>query len=261
MKKRALLRFLPLPAIPVLLYHQVAEKDCRDDAAGISTTPEGFARQMSYLHRAGFRTLSLEALNSEDGCAHRNAGKRIAITFDDGYLDFYTEAFPVLRKHGFAATVFLVTDFIGQQAGGNGCSRDRYLDLKHIREMARHGISFQSHSCSHPDLTRLGDRGLHRELSASAKIIEDRLGKAVSYFSYPYGLFNRRVKNAVCECGYRAAFAVFKAGRDKFEMPRLMVSRKDSPASFKLKASGFGLWARDTYHCIVKPKVVMDLHE
>lgn len=248
-------RLLPSPSIPILVYHQIAAIPADRDPERIATPPSLFERQMRHLHRAGFTTAGLDEVAAWVAGGRRPAGRRVAITFDDGYRDGHTHAFPVLRRFGFTATFFLVTGLIGGRGDGRGGVRGECLDLAGIREMAAAGIDFQSHSRTHADLTRLSAPELRREVEGSKADLEERLGRAVRYFAYPRGLFDERVKAAVASAGYAAACAVFQGGRDRFEIERLMVSRRDGAAAFKLKASPWGTWMRTILHTIRKPQV------
>jgi peptidoglycan/xylan/chitin deacetylase (PgdA/CDA1 family) len=117
------------------------------------------------------------------------------LTFDDGLLNNYTKAFPILRKYSLTATIFVITDFVGQT---------KYMDWHQLREMSEAGISIQSHTVSHKPLTGLAYEQLMHELSASKKTLEDHLGKHVNFLSLPHGIFNRKVLETAQKAGYQA---------------------------------------------------------
>jgi peptidoglycan/xylan/chitin deacetylase (PgdA/CDA1 family) len=174
-------------------------------------------------------------------------GRPIGITFDDGYKDFYTQAFPVLRKYGFGATVFLPTAYMGGQFLGKDC-----LSWTEVGELGRNGIEFGSHTVTHPILHTLGDRDLRAELHASKQEIEDRTGTEVSLFSYPYAFpqedraFIRRLSRILEECGYRWGVTT-RIGRadkeqDPYSLKRIPVNDRDDLDLMEAKLVGAYDW-------------------
>jgi peptidoglycan/xylan/chitin deacetylase (PgdA/CDA1 family) len=179
--------------ISILTYHAL------DDSGSIvSTSPGVFQAQMRYLSEAGFNVVSFGEV-----VAHLNEGRplparTVAISFDDGYKSVYTEAFPVLRQYGFTATVFLIADYCGKYNDwpGNLPSLKRLplLSWSEIKEMQKYGIEFGAHTMTHPDLTRLAEWRVDYEMRQSKCTIQDHLGEEVVVFAYPYGKYNRSVK-------------------------------------------------------------------
>jgi len=233
----------PYRRIPVLLYHQIASLSSEDDPFGLAVTPENFRRQMKYLYEKGFKVVSLDKM---DRISPRESmsSRLVALSFDDGYLETYTVAFPILKAYGFPATVFLITDLIGSCHAWTGSKPAHHLNWGQIREMAEHNISFSSHSCSHPDLTKLSDREVIRECVDSKTIIEENLGNPVERFAYPYGRYDNRVTHLVRNAGYSSAYAVGFPGKDVFSKERLEIKREDTFLLFELKASGWASWTR-----------------
>lgn len=160
----------------------------------MSVTPEDFARQMDCIASSGYRGIALcEAL------AHREATREwprqsVVLTFDDGFRNFYDEAMPVLARHGFKGTVFIVSDHMGGHNDwetplpGLG-SRD-ILTWQQAIELADAGIEIGSHTKTHPDLRRLSEAEAQREIAGSREEIESHLGQAVKSFAYPFGETN-----------------------------------------------------------------------
>ncbi len=130
--------------------------------------------------------------------------KTVVLTFDDGFRNFYTAAFPVLQSYGFDATVFVVTDFLGKYNDWAGnppdFPRSQLMSVNEIRELDRHGIEFGSHTRTHPDLTKLGVDGVTSEVVDSQLTLSDTLGRATASFAYPFGKRNSWVKQAVKRC-------------------------------------------------------------
>lgn len=121
--------------------------------------------------------------------------KSLVITFDDGWVDNYTNVFPILQEYGLTATIFVATGFIGQP---------NYMSWSQLGEMSAAGISIQSHTVNHRPLGTLGDEEIGRELVHSKKTIEDAIGKRVDFLSLPHGVFDGRVLKIAEESGYLA---------------------------------------------------------
>jgi peptidoglycan/xylan/chitin deacetylase (PgdA/CDA1 family) len=146
------------------------------------------------------------------------------ITFDDGYQSVYEVAFPVLQSHGIPATVFLTTGAAAASGRLPSLEGRTMLSWEEIREMQRHGIDFGAHSCTHLDLTRLRPERLEAEVRDSKEIVEQGLGRAITSFAYPYGRYDRRVRDVVrrhfaAACSDRLGFV--KAGSDPYGLERV----------------------------------------
>lgn len=173
------------------------------------------------------------------------AGKRpprhVILTFDDGYDDFYHEAFPVLERFGLSATVFVVVDRIGRSNSWDEGLRvrlRRLLTAQQIRELHRYGVAFGSHSLTHPALPLLFAKDLRHEVSDSKSRLEDLLGSEVTAFAYPSGYVDYRVRAAVAEAGYKTAMSIgegLNSWEDPLWMKRINVSEWDSQLGFALK--------------------------
>lgn len=201
--------------IPVLLYHHVS--DGRTDLPALTVTTAEFERQMALLRGAGFETISPRqfiAYMEEE--AVTLPAKPVLITFDDGYEDNYTHAFPVLQRFGFSAVIFMVDINI---------DRDGRLSSRQIREMAAQGIAFGSHSVTHPNLTTLSGRELRHEVRDGKRKLEKLTRKEAELFSYPYGYFNLPAWEAADMAGYKAAFTVLP-GLNHSERDNLFLLRR-----------------------------------
>lgn len=234
-------------AIPVLAYHQVS------DGFDWSITRQKvgqFERGMRFLEDQGYRVVGLkEAAGSEEGAG----GKRISLTFDDACQGIYQNAFPILRRLGFTACVFVVSGYVGKQSEwdyGWGRSRRRHLGWEQIREMADAGFEIGSHTVNHPDLTRIPKRFVEYELRTSKEMLEDKLGQRVDFLSYPFGRFNRYVEQEAERLGYARAYTLRSHRMDGVTNPfcqtRWGVYLLDSPLSLRIKVDqGKFLWMED----------------
>lgn len=217
----------PFYVVPILNYHSV-------NITKFTDTPtvklEVFAKQMEFIHKRGYKVISLD-----DYIKQRLAGKRlintVVITFDDGYADNYTNAFPVLKRYHFPATIFVIIKHLNQHP--------RFLTLMQIKEMEKENISFGSHTIDHFYLpAEIEEEELKVEIFDSKKILEQKLGRPVDYFCYPLGGYNEKIKQLVKEAGYRVATTTNR-GTDKLNKDIYALKRiKMSPASLP----GLVLW-------------------
>ncbi len=210
--------------IPVLFYHKIGYPPPGVKLRNLYVTPEAFSRQLRYLKLRGFRTLTCEEYFRMRRGERLYSDRTILITFDDGFQNLYTHAFPLLKKFGFTAVIFLVAGDVGKEVVWQDSEEkfpEKLLDWEEIGEMSEYGIDFQSHGYSHRLLTSLSPPLLRRELEESRKIIEDKLGKAVKFFAYPYGVYSQQVKDALRKSGYQGAFTTRKGKeKDDFEIRR-----------------------------------------
>jgi peptidoglycan/xylan/chitin deacetylase (PgdA/CDA1 family) len=230
------------------MYHQVASTTAEEDPLRLAVPPHHFEAQLEYLFERDFVTMTLDEFIGEVGGNRKKCGRQVVLTFDDGYLDNYTNAFPVLQKYGFRATIFLVSDFVGKMTEWNPCGRTRLMDWRHAKEMSQHGICFQSHTRTHADLTKLDNKAVLNELLASRRQIEDILGAPVRHLAYPYGSFDRRVIGLVRKGQYRSACAAGMSDGSEFSTERFRISLRDKSLLFGVKVSGWGNWLRVIRH-------------
>jgi peptidoglycan/xylan/chitin deacetylase (PgdA/CDA1 family) len=216
----------------ILMYHRVRD-DSRDLNMSIASC--AFCKQMEYLRRT-FRVVPLQALMEEAQSVREWGADTVAITFDDGYRDNFTNAFPVLRSLDLPATIFLVSGYVN--------SDWEKLSLLQILEMKKHSIDFGSHTVSHPVLRQVDYAMAVQEIVGSKERLEWLLGDRIRYFAYPLGKrehFSEEVKSIVRQAGYDAAFCTengnVEPGGDPFEVPRIGI-RNVPLFVFKTRVSG-----------------------
>lgn len=211
--------------MPILTYHSID-----DSGSVISTKPEIFRRQMKSLNEGGYKAISLGELKKILTENSLPAGKFVVLTFDDGFQNFYAEAFPVLEEYGFQATVFLVTDYCGRSNNWAGNPPDlpksKLLCWQEIKELNGCGIEFGAHTRTHPDLTRLSAAHAAAEIVESKTAIENSLGKKVTTFAYPYGNFNQSVRQ-IAETNFTSACST-NLGKAQAESDFFSLERIDS---------------------------------
>ena len=189
----------------ILMYHRLVARLDAPDPTGNSISAAAFESQLQWLLGRRYACLPLAAIAAGGSLPNR----AFAITFDDGYRDNYEVAWPILRRFGLTATVFLVTDCIGgvnEFDRGLGPYPVPMLTPSQIRDMHAGGIDFGSHTCSHPaDLTALSGEALNHELGDSRRTIESLLGASCTAFCYPHGKHDATVEAAVEDAGYALA--------------------------------------------------------
>ena len=222
--------------VPVLMYHEIA--DAAATASRLAVSPDVFADQVAYLDDAGFTAVTAGAVSAvlADG-AGELPERPVVLTFDDGYGDFYSQALPVLKEHGFTATLFQTTGWIGKEG-----EMKRMLNWRELAEVDQAGIEIGAHTCKHPQLDQLPEKELREELSVSKSDLEDHLGQKVPGLAYPFGYSNARVRRVAREIGYEYAYSVNNflttAAADKFTLPRLTVQRTTTMDDFRKMVNG-----------------------
>jgi peptidoglycan/xylan/chitin deacetylase (PgdA/CDA1 family) len=214
-----------------------------------ATAASVFALQIESLHRAGFSSISpMDAIRRFR--EPEAAGKSVVITFDDGFRNFYTSAFPILNRYGFTATMYLPTAFIGQRRlrfKGKEC-----VTWSEVRELKKHGISFGSHTVTHPQLHDCDAHALKKEIVDSKQTVEQELGCAIQSFAYPYAFpetdanFKERLREELRQAGYENGVCT-TVGRpgpasDPFFLKRLPINSDDDPQLFNAKLAGSYDW-------------------
>jgi peptidoglycan/xylan/chitin deacetylase (PgdA/CDA1 family) len=217
------------------MYHQVGDfAPMKSHRAGYCHY-RSFARQMASLRLLGYEVIGLdEAVAGLAGEASLPR-RAVVLTFDDGYQNFYDYAWPVLRRHGFPATVFLVSGLVGQTTrwlSADGRGDTPLMDAQTIRTLYREGIRFGAHSASHPRLSEIERGQMHEEVTRSKQALEALLEEPVGCFCYPYGDYDREVMAAVRDSGFRAALTCMRGdaapGDDLLQLPRKAISFGDS---------------------------------
>jgi peptidoglycan/xylan/chitin deacetylase (PgdA/CDA1 family) len=235
---------MPFKRIPILLYHRIARTRPDDDPMGLAVSPELFEAQMRSLKKQGIQTVRPSDIMPEKRHSGALPGKSLVITFDDGFLDNYINAFPILMRYNLTATIFVVPDCIGKRSYWTPMDSYPLMDWAHIREMAKYGFDIQNHSSTHADLTALDDREAERQITESRETIEDLIGSPVSLLSYPFGKFNASIMHITERAGYRYAYAAGMSCNADYCIERLPIFERDGITRFTLKSGGWGSWIR-----------------
>ncbi len=247
------------PTVPVLMYHHVSP--LKGDM--VSVTPSVFEGQMRHIKDAGYQTLSLDELIGFMEGRFTPDRKSVVITFDDGYLDNYIYAYPVLKACGLKAAVFLVSDWVDKaslavdmaQAIADYKKRPlTHAEMKALVDKGEFGrvsvgwqmveemtgsalIEFHSHTKSHRSADRLDRAELTQELSGSKKRIEEMIKRDCTYLCWPKGRYSAMAVDAAAGIGYKGIFTtipgVAERGGDPLHIKRIVV--KDSVAWLKVR--------------------------
>jgi peptidoglycan/xylan/chitin deacetylase (PgdA/CDA1 family) len=182
--------------VPILMYHYVGNNpnpaDRQRDTLSIS--PDKFEAQVKYLRDNGYTSISLDTLYAALKKQTSLPAKPVILTFDDGYIDFYVNAYPILKAYNISATVFVITGFVGQPA---------YLTWPQIKEMSdSQSISIEAHTVHHSHLPSISDDAAVYELAESKKMLEQMLGIPVNFIAYPFGSTDERIMNIAKNVGF-----------------------------------------------------------
>jgi peptidoglycan/xylan/chitin deacetylase (PgdA/CDA1 family) len=222
------------------MFHRVVERIPSGPLYDIHYTAENLENLIRFLRKRGY-----EAITFGDLLIREVPRKPVMLTFDDGYEDHYTHLFPMLKKHGIKAVIYLLGD---RTVGSNvwdiskGAVEAPLLRKEQILEMAASGfVEFGGHSMTHAKLTELSPAEMERQIRECKSSLEALLGKPILSFAYPYGFFNDGIKKAVAESGYLFGIAVEWGpdyfGEDLMEIRRVCLSPDAGKLEFFWKTS------------------------
>jgi peptidoglycan/xylan/chitin deacetylase (PgdA/CDA1 family) len=217
--------------VPILMYHYISEppEDADKYRKDLSVTPEDFEEQMAYLVKKGFESVDLYDLSLAITNKRDLPEKPVVITLDDGYVDNYTNAFPILEEKGLEATFFVVTDFIDE-------GREGYLSWDMVKEMADAGMRIEPHSKTHPDLSEAERDYVIYEILGSQETIAAHIGHTPRYFCYPGGRYNEETIEILNELNFWGAVTTadgpWHGFNDRFEWSRTRMRNTTALAEF-----------------------------
>lgn len=181
--------------VMVLNYHKVV-----DEHMSLSVPLADFEQHMKWLQEYGYTSITPEELYNFIVNGSELPEKPVLITFDDGYKDNYTNAYPIMKKYGFKGTIFVVTGFLGVY--------DNYLTWEQAGELAENGFSIESHTHNHKSMTEASDDDISKELAKSRDTLKEKLGVEADFIAYPTGTYNLHIAELVKEAGYKGAFTI-----------------------------------------------------
>ncbi|MGL5150300.1 MAG: polysaccharide deacetylase family protein [Clostridium sp.] len=210
--------------VPVLYYHSVEPSEANE----VIISPDKLKMQLQYLLDEGYYPITLSQLYEHLTNDKAIPEKSIVITFDDGYQDNYTNAFPILKELDINATIFVISDVLN-----NGY----YMYDEQVKEMSDYGIDIASHTSNHRNLLELPPEEQIKEIKNSKAYLEKLLGKEVTSLAYPFGDYNQDSVRIAEESGYKMAFTTNRGLSDRsdklLELDRIYISSKYSFDTFK----------------------------
>lgn len=236
------------PEISVLMYHSVSPTFSK-----YSVSPAEFRRQIDHIMK-NYSVVSLSQVMEFVEGKRTLPRKAVAITFDDGFLDNYTNAYPYLKKNHLPITIFIATGYV-QKEMFLGDSRLSMLGWDEIAEMSRNNVDFGAHTSSHPDLNQMDGLGAENEILESKAEIERRIGKEVDCFAYPFGRYKNSTLDLVRRHGFRCAFGgegTVRKDANRFLVHRVEVKRSIGLSLFKIRLTMAVDWYKMLHKAFAK---------
>jgi peptidoglycan/xylan/chitin deacetylase (PgdA/CDA1 family) len=229
----------------VLTYHKI---DTRRELGVNTVSPARFEAHLRALLALGLRPVDMSAaLSGIAGPASDDltAAASVHLTFDDGYANFLTHAWPLCVQYGFPATVFPIAGYVGRSNSWDlTFPRTPHLGWSDLRALADAGVTIGAHTVTHPFLSRIAPKAAKIEIEESKARVEDGIGGPVDVFAYPHGDSSPLVRQLVEDAGYDAAFALDSPGggatRDRWRAPRTAIYSIDSPGRVAAKVGARG---------------------
>jgi peptidoglycan/xylan/chitin deacetylase (PgdA/CDA1 family) len=220
---------------PILTYHHILKEPTSIPCAVCGMTLRQFTSQMQFLSEHGYVCLPLMDLLQPSMSNARRPEKAFVLTFDDGFEDFYSQAYPVLQKFGFTATIFLATDFVGKVSNWDDEKGSPMLTCEQIKTLSAQGFTFGSHTCSHVCLVDLPEDKVQHELHASKEFLEALLGDFVPILAFPFGDSNLSIRSLAQQARYQSSFGVMTGEPGPYNHWRMEVQSNDTLRRFTFK--------------------------
>jgi peptidoglycan/xylan/chitin deacetylase (PgdA/CDA1 family) len=216
--------------IPVLLYHAVGD-DRSGPLGDFTCSVRSFRDQMAWVADQGYTTINVGELTRVLTGAVPAPSKPLVITFDDGLADFWDNALPVLRAHGYASTMFVTTAGMWDRRP-RGLAGRPTMSREQVSHLPAGGVEVGSHGHEHPQLDLVRRNRVVHELHTSKDLLEQVVQREVPSFAYPHGYSTRRIRRLVAEAGYSSACAVRNEvshlDDDRFALARVMLTGDQS---------------------------------
>ena len=231
--------------VPVVMYHRVINKSENEGIHGTYIYENIFREHLKYLKDNNFSVITFEDLNNIGWRNRFDKNKKyIIITFDDGYVDNYELAFPILKEFNFKATIFLMGESTYNEwdVKADGEKSFPLMSVEMIKEMQDYGIEFGAHTFNHPKLNKLSNDEIKYQIVDVKKPLEEKIGREIITFAYPYGILNDYAKKMVEEAGYTFGVATDSGSvclsDDLYQIRRIAIFPNTNLFSFKRKVKG-----------------------
>jgi peptidoglycan/xylan/chitin deacetylase (PgdA/CDA1 family) len=202
----------------ILMYHHICPKELFpkstieliENGWKFTISPEAFERQILFFLKKKYRFVSMDEYYETLFYKGSENKEDIVITFDDGWIDNYQFAFPILKKYNIPALFFLTTHQLSNEDSTK-------MTVSHLHEMKSTGMIFGSHTCNHKILTQISQKEIAFELIESKRVLEKLLNVPIHFFAYPGGAFNSEVVELTKNAGYKASCSVLSPARNTFD--------------------------------------------
>lgn len=228
--------------IPVIMYHRVINKKEDEGVHGTYIYENIFEKHMKYLKENNFVPITFKDLE-KIGWRNRFDKRYILITFDDGYKDNYDLAFPILKKYGIRATIFLMAQSAYNEWDVRDSNEIKFplMTVEMIKEMQDYGIEFGAHTYNHPKINTLSDEEIYHQVGECKKVLEDKIEKEIITFAYPYGIWTEYAKD-MAKKFYAYAVATDSGevnfSSDLHQIRRIAIFPNTNLFSFERKVNG-----------------------
>lgn len=214
--------------VPILMYHYIGNNPNPKDTARntLSVAPDKFEAQMDYLFKNGYTPITLDTLYGIFNKQTTAPAKPVVLTFDDAYIDFYTTAFPILRRFNFHAVSFVPTGLVGGSY---------YMNWNQIKEIQASGlVTFEAHTVKHVNLVSQSFANALKEMLDSKNVLQTQTGYPVNSIAYPFGASNGTVQKAARQAGFVGGLGVWrgKAIGPGMNLPRIRITGQMSLKDF-----------------------------
>ncbi len=242
-------------AVPILMYHSVAD-DGPPELAPYRVSPRAFREQLRYLRRHGYYSTTLEEWGACIAARRPLPGRPVILTFDDGYKNFIENAWPLLERADFKATLFVVTEKVGQLADWDKAASEPLplMSWQDLKELHAKGLEIGSHSASHQDFTAIPAEGVMAEGQRARARLREELGAEATVIAFPWGRGNGAVRRVLARSGYRIGLTTWGGhstlADDPMNLPRIEIFGDDDIAAFahKLEYSATSPLAANAAH-------------
>ena len=229
----------------ILMYHMISEPESKHKFKGLRVSPQAFEQQVAYLADQGWNFVTMQELMSASSMPE----KTVAITFDDGYEDNFTQALPILKKYGAKATLYLVVDRHDRDWSSkkkahhnNGeLAKEIKLSDQQVKQMLASGVfELGAHTLTHVNLSKAPEAIKRLEIIGSKEQLEKRFQVEVNSFAYPFGIYDAQDAKIAQEAGYLSSVTTVDGidldlNRDPQQLKRVKISGKDNFYAFKLR--------------------------
>lgn len=223
------LRVRVINLLTIIGYHHISEKINDSESDKLYISPDRFKEQLNLINSMNIESVSLSDINRKN--FKKSNSTYVTLTFDDAYIDFYQNAYPLIIDSEIKSTLFVITDKIGEP---NYCTKDMII------EMYKSGIDIGSHTVSHPRLSLLKKEDIYYEVQKSREVLEDLLSVEINSFCYPYGDYNTMTIEAIKKSGYKIGITTEPGRVDLDNCNNLLLNRvaaeyTDNHISFEYK--------------------------